>query len=797
MEINSRFLDALGFTLVDSLWQGLIVLAVAFLGLVVMKKAPARMRHNFLLVCILALPLGGVYSFNQHLILSTEVVDNLMASETIGPNTSELNLFNNEPSTVSQLQMETFWLANKAHWIGLLWMTGLVLVSLRGIGGMLYLKRLKLKATEVQQPEIIRLLKDLSADFGLRTAVLIKESSKVMSPLVSGYFKPIILFPLGLIQGLTTEEVEVILLHELAHLKRNDFLTNIVINGLRAVYFYHPAYWWLQSQLDNEREYATDEMVMSKQSNGLLLVKALAKTQEYKMTTPSLGFAGNSKNQLLKRVNRIMKKQQNPNWLSGAFTMMVLSTAFILMSQSQTKKEVETGDTVKQVRDTTKRISRFTIYPDTPAAVKDSLMGTLGPKVSVSVDFDGPISYYNGGGARQSDSLRFSHDQRTNFGNDSLAAMNFPILSRIMGQSDTTSLALAIQEIIQVPSPIMIESNGNGEVITIKRNGKLLKGDEFNTYQKAVAQLNQYASNTFRSNTESIYKLAELARVSLKENSKEASIEFSKLAQLAGVYFSKDSISTGNYEAIKDRHYVLSVLKQLRLIEAKQRTEMLKKQGEQLNSYLKELKSDSEDESRQKYLKEIVKLRQYMVALNQEELLMKKENDDFLKELDLYRSKQQSGAKLTKYIGRMKELIELKEIKSGSGKSHEMELELRELEMRMKEISSEHNREQQKRFIEESRKIIEAEESFSKARTYDFLENEKSQKEAVLILSRVRRGNKNSIIVLDGKYLPANSLIELNKKMIKSIIVSKGEGLKKYAKRKVKGYDSVIDIKTK
>lgn len=636
MEINSSFLDALGFTLVDSLWQGLIIMAVAFLGLAIMRKAPARWRHNFLLVCILALPLGGMYSFNQHYQFSDKVVVKDSIAQTITPNVSTPAIVSEGLSEVSQLQMEAVWLVDKAHWIGLVWLLGLVVVSFRGFGGMFYLKRLKSNATTIEQPEIIKLLTDLKADFGLKTTVLIKESSKVMSPLVSGYFKPIILFPLGLIQGLTTEEVEVILLHELAHLKRNDFIINIVINGLRAVYFYHPAYWWLQSQLDNEREYATDEMVMSKQSNGLLLVRALAKTQEYKMTTPSLGFAGNSKNQLLKRVNRIMKKQQNPNWLSGAFTMILLCSAFILMSQSQQTKQDSNPQFSKTLKIDSVRALQFS-----PIVLK-------------------------------TDSLSINGFSALKFGTD----------TQNLNRLDTNSIALAIQEIVQVPSPIMAEFNGDGVAVTIKRNGKALEGEEFKTYQKAFNQLNQYANKRFKNDAASIEKLAKLAGINFKKNASN----LSRLAQMARVDILEDSMSAAAYNRIRERYQILDIQEQVRLLEVQQRMQSLKKQAEELKSHIKDIDNDFGEKTHQKYLEELLKLEEEMASLNFDKQNLREKNDAFLLELDLYKSKQQEGAKLTEYIGRLNELVEKKQMSIRSGNNHEQELLLRDLEQKMKAL---------------------------------------------------------------------------------------------------------------
>lgn len=88
----------------------------------------------------------------------------------------------------------------------------------------------------------------------IQQQVQIFESIKILTPMVIGFIKPIVLLPVGLAAGLTTKQLEAILAHELAHIKRYDFVINIFQTMTEALYFFHPALWWLSSRIRIERK---------------------------------------------------------------------------------------------------------------------------------------------------------------------------------------------------------------------------------------------------------------------------------------------------------------------------------------------------------------------------------------------------------------------------------------------------------------------------------------------------------------------------------------------------------------
>ncbi|OEK02667.1 hypothetical protein BFP97_14550 [Roseivirga sp. 4D4] len=887
MEINNNLFDALGMTLIDSLWQGAIVMAIAFVGLWVMKKSKANLRHNFLLICIVALPVMGVYTFSQRYEPAATYVETTLLQDIGFISDSEASMTSAPVSTSLDIKNEAFEWVQMTPWIGVFWTVGMLLIFLRAAGGYLYLNRLKSSAFILDDIELNRLFDKLKDGFDLKREVLLKESMKISSPMVYGYFKPVILFPLGLVQGLTTDEVEVILLHELAHLKRNDFLINIVINGLRAVYFYHPVFWWLQSQLDNEREFASDEMVMEHQADGLTLVRALTKAKEFSMLSPSLGFAGSSKNQLLKRVNRIMKKQQKPNWTGLILPCLILVSVLLFTSQRE-KVDFKTESDLVEVDTIPKSDGLGPFLLDLNPSEGDNLN-----QESVNSPFTTSWSH---------------HPQK---------------VSELM--ADSITVMQATMELLEDPSPISVTvSMGDGAPIYFYKNGRMIKGDEFKVYEKAYLKLYKYSSKASTRNqhsfmggngqldeqlvrmrgfdfsgTDSELNVKELDRLVnewaeetvLRDKmimdltkSKNPSIDEIKAVpkQVEKVANLEDEIARftevmtpEQKEVFYKRQEVVEKQKQLQgqaeLIElekelaqaTRQLQSKLSVEQQKLDQMILKLTSDPENTdpkavndqvimvdrlkkelsayptNAEKYIdyqksleeardrqqvrnneifqkeQELVALRDDLIANEQKifqgtsysedgksiEFHLGSEGFEFAK--NLYESDQESGTKpIIEVDGKLRPDLKFSDFKQENIAS----------------IQIFKGRAQQKRYPNGETKgyngiisIItvanmdvlinpsgqQEERLFSKKRTvYGFSEDEGGQRYATQVITDARAAYDNSVIVFNGKFMPDNWLVKYDK-WIKTIKVIRGEALKKFPKRKVKSYDTVIEISTR
>ena len=146
---------------------------------------------------------------------------------------------------------------------------------------------------------------------GVRCSVSLLQSQLVKVPVALGILKPVILLPLGLITHLPPEQVETILLHELAHIRRRDYLVNLLQHIVEAIFFFNPAVRWISSLIRQEREASCDDIVVANCNQKTNYLNALVNFQEYsfKHNTPYAMSIGSKRHYLLNRVKRIINNK--------------------------------------------------------------------------------------------------------------------------------------------------------------------------------------------------------------------------------------------------------------------------------------------------------------------------------------------------------------------------------------------------------------------------------------------------------------------------------------------------------
>ncbi len=192
------------------------------------------------------------------------------------------------------------WLA----WIVVGWSLGVVLCSLRPLLGWHALLRLRRVGVSPVGEEISAALRRVAGQLGLRRAVQVLQSTLVQTPVLVGYFRPAILLPVGLATGLPISQLEAILAHELAHVRRHDFVVNLLQTLVETLCFYHPAVWWLSWQIRVEREHCCDDLVVGLLGNRVEYGRALLAVEELRGTSSVLAL-GMADGVLLSRVRRL------------------------------------------------------------------------------------------------------------------------------------------------------------------------------------------------------------------------------------------------------------------------------------------------------------------------------------------------------------------------------------------------------------------------------------------------------------------------------------------------------------
>ena len=209
------------------------------------------------------------------------------------------------------------------------------------LSGLVYAQRVRHYQTSAVAAEWQDRLAALMQRLEITRPVRLLESALIKVPVAVGWLKPVILVPVGMLAQLPADQVESIILHELAHISRRDYLFNLAQNIVDTLYFFNPALLWVSSLIRTERENCCDDVAIRESRSRRRLVEALVSFHEYQQSTRgwSLGFAG-EKNGLVKRVERIVRKRNhslNPGErLLLMVGVLVLCGAFITVNREQT-----------------------------------------------------------------------------------------------------------------------------------------------------------------------------------------------------------------------------------------------------------------------------------------------------------------------------------------------------------------------------------------------------------------------------------------------------------------------------
>ncbi len=291
--IENPWLAALGLTILHSLWQGLI--AAVVLALLVLANRSPRVRY--LAGCALVLAL-----FVSSLVTFLYLAPGFASGERVVAPLHFTGWNRVLPFAGSSERLD---LNAVAPWLAALWLFGVFVFYLRYAAGFFALSTLRNKGVCASSEEWQRKLAALSARLHLSAPVQLIESTLATTPMVIGHLRPIILMPIGLLTSLPTAHIEAILLHELAHIRRHDFLVNTVQNLLDGLFFYHPAVWWISRLIRSEREKCCDDIAVQLTGSAPEYARALAALEETRWSDPQPALAAKG-GSLMKRIHRLL-----------------------------------------------------------------------------------------------------------------------------------------------------------------------------------------------------------------------------------------------------------------------------------------------------------------------------------------------------------------------------------------------------------------------------------------------------------------------------------------------------------
>ncbi|MHB1205638.1 MAG: M56 family metallopeptidase [Rhodospirillaceae bacterium] len=279
--LSQDMIQTLGWTLIHFLWEGLaLVLAFQFLATFCRT---AHDRYTLAFATLMAMAVAPVITYVALGAADAgsdgnDIPD--MAADISRSAAAAVNAFTATSAPTSP------WL----NWLVVLWLAGVALLSLRVVGGWYVADSLRRRDVTPLPPALRARFERLRIRLGISRPVQFLQSAIVNAPAVVGWLRPVILIPVSAVIGLTQAQLEAVIIHELAHIRRLDALANVMQMAVETVLFYHPAVWWISRRVRIEREHCCDDVAVSMSGDAFEFAKALASLEEWRTLSSPLAL---------------------------------------------------------------------------------------------------------------------------------------------------------------------------------------------------------------------------------------------------------------------------------------------------------------------------------------------------------------------------------------------------------------------------------------------------------------------------------------------------------------------------
>jgi bla regulator protein BlaR1 len=337
---SSKTIQVLFWTLMHSLWQGIVFALLAALILMSTKRSGTALRYKLLSSVLISFIIVSLFTFCYQIYSVPHYTNTSVQTAIIFSN--NITVTNNHSGNFIEKLIAV--LQQYENSIVLIWLVIILIKCLGLIRGLCSVHVLKHRQVFDAGEYWDDRLKTLAAIAGIKKQILLLKSTIAKVPMVLGYFKPVILFPAAALTALAPEEIEAILLHELAHIRRKDYLINIFQRMAEIIFFFNPAVLWVSSLIKEERENCCDDIAVQQTNNKKQFIHALVSFQEYNAAGYAASFSGR-KNFLLNRIKRIITNNNKTlntmekTFLAAGIAITAL-TAFAFSQHKQSFKNI-------------------------------------------------------------------------------------------------------------------------------------------------------------------------------------------------------------------------------------------------------------------------------------------------------------------------------------------------------------------------------------------------------------------------------------------------------------------------
>ena len=429
----NEFSVRLSLTLLHSLWQGIVIAAIAAMALRWLRRSSANSRYIVAGLALLCLPISAAITYStvevptglarQDVPQLSEIssVDDASATASVDP--PMFQTFESRPSSVSEPRPESasliadipvvpiesekvvanHWLTPLLPWLSTAYLIGVIAMLIRLLLGVWGGFRLRSQSTLATETGLLSVVGELSTKLGLKLAPTIYYCERVAAPAVIGILKPAILLPASMVTSLSPTELAAILSHELAHIRRGDLALQFVQRSIEMLFFFHPATWWLSARVNDERENCCDDLAASAGFGNIGYATALLRVAELCLSKkPSQVFSpvgvlsadGSNSRQLSRRIERQLNMNSSPRLGSrlsfvlialiavcgiasvGAMTLKPTETAMVALKptfNSAVILESEMDDAPAAVAIADEKTDTINAAEFTPATLKQAL----------------------------------------------------------------------------------------------------------------------------------------------------------------------------------------------------------------------------------------------------------------------------------------------------------------------------------------------------------------------------------------------------------------------------------------
>ncbi len=361
---NSPQWTAAGWTMLHLVWVGAVIGVLAVLSRRLLRSAGPEVRHTaalawlvvvagspvMIFVCVFEPGLPGASGLSAAVSSSERVSGDVLL---IREGTIQARAAFGGDAEIETIDISQWRLASAVRYLPAFWLTGSLLAQLMLATGLIGVRRLRRSARMIESGDIPRRLRALANSLRIARSVGVGVCDRLAVPVLLGIIRPIILLPPAALSGWTIEQLEMVLLHELAHLRRWDNLINILQRVVESLLFFHPVVWWLSGWLRLEREVCCDRLVVGRLGEPVAYAEMLVALAESNHRERAAVVAMADR-QVLIRIRRLLNIEDRSMKLTmpegiGLLGALIVGTLLVFgLQAAQAEPRAESNESIRE-----------------------------------------------------------------------------------------------------------------------------------------------------------------------------------------------------------------------------------------------------------------------------------------------------------------------------------------------------------------------------------------------------------------------------------------------------------------